>query len=536
MPIARRSVPALGAATVTALLAVPAAPAAAAGCTVGPFTARAQADLVKIAVLDPGPLTRGLPALADVRLAVAQGSVDSAGRPYRSVAAGRYAETRLLGLPLTDRAAVARAPGHGSPAEAELASLDAGGLTTVKVGKATASAAWEDGYRCGKVGALTRSATMLTGLSVLGGSPQAPAVQAVDGLLGVKKTSLLKVGPVGSTQSATDLVRLPAGKVGVRASAGVSLAGLTLFGGSEQEIAVKVISQPTLQVTAGASPAVDYRPATLEVSHHGKVVRVLKDTGADVSLDLVGSVGAGKRTALAVRLTLGEVQKKNAGREVGAEAATVRVEVKAGSAHLLDVAVGQMAVSATAPGGGGGGHHTDTDSDSGSEPGTDIGSGGGSDGYGSSSRDDAGGSSDDGSAANGAGSGHDDGGSAVNGSGSGSGNSDGSGSGDGSDGSDGDSSGGSGSGSGDGGSGGSTGGSDGDSGSGQGGNDDSSARGDVADTVPVAETVAGDGGTAGSSLPLTGANVAALGLGGAGLIAAGVVALILGRRRSRAGN
>ncbi|WP_433829730.1 hypothetical protein ACQP2E_08970 [Actinoplanes sp. CA-015351] len=374
MPIARRHIPLprrrsaaqSAAAAVVVALAVPAVPAAAAAattdCTAGRFTARSQADLAKITVLDPGPLHRDLPSLADVRLASSRGEADSKGKPHKTVASARYADAKLLGISGGQASAISTAPRSKGPASVDLATADIAGLATVSAGTATAEATWEDAYRCGKTGPLTRSATMLAGLSVLGGTHGVPVLSVIDHLTHASRnTSLLKIGPSGSTQSATDLVRLKHGQVGVRAGAGVALGDLSLFAGTEHEIGIKVVNQPTLEVVAASDPkksTVDYRPAVLEISSGGKSVSTLEDAGADVSLSLAGEadalglgggIGQHKTSALEVRLSLGRATSDIGKRTVSAEAASLRVEVKIGKAHVLDLALGFLSVAACAP-------------------------------------------------------------------------------------------------------------------------------------------------------------------------------------------
>ncbi|GIE75691.1 hypothetical protein Aph02nite_16410 [Actinoplanes philippinensis] len=330
-------------ALVAAALAVPAAPVAATtprDCA-GNFTARSRADLATIAVLDPGPLARGLPALTGVHLASAEGTVDSAGRP-RSIASGRHADARILGLPGGGAGARHVAPGPRGPDEKTLVPFRAAGLATVAAGRSTAQATWDDGYLCGKIGPLTRAATMLGGLSVLDGAVNANGLP----------TSLLKIGPTGSTQSATDLVRLRNGKVGVRSGAGAALGDLTLFDGTPQEISVEVVNQPTLEVVAGAGPrdaTVTYRPAVLHVATSGKPVHVLRDSGDAVSLALLSGAAQGPPVRLEVRVSLGRPDESRRGRIVSAEAGTVRVEIKLGAARLLDIVLGRLSVTAAAP-------------------------------------------------------------------------------------------------------------------------------------------------------------------------------------------
>ncbi|MEV0898518.1 hypothetical protein [Actinoplanes sp. NPDC049802] len=372
MPIARRRtavIPAArngrvtataGAVSLAAALALPAVPATAAapaspargctvgGLTVGDFTARAEAGLVRIAVLDPGPLVKGMPALADVRLAVADGTANSAGRPFKTVAGGRHADARLLGIPGDSTGARHLAPsGQTGPVTAELAQLQAAGLATVKLGKATAEATWDEAYRCGKTGPLTRSATMLGGLSLLDGTGPVPAMHADR-----RRTGLLRVGPSGSAQTATDLVRVGKGRIGVRSAAGAALSDLSLFAGTPQEISIKVVNQPRLEVIAGGDRAhskVTYRPAVLSVTMAGQPAHLLKNAGAGVSLDLLGAIGKRNPAALRVRVSLGDLKQQNGGRQVRAEAATVRIEVELGHAPVLDVALGYLSAAACAP-------------------------------------------------------------------------------------------------------------------------------------------------------------------------------------------
>ncbi|BCY06864.1 hypothetical protein [Actinoplanes sp. L3-i22] len=372
MSIARRPVPrprrshgatpAAVAAVAVATLAIPSAPAYAGGtaCVHGRFAATSQADLAKITILDPSPLAPGLPALADVRLAPSRGDVLATNTTGRSVATASYADAKLLGmhlpgLPLQNAVANHVAPGGPpGPVDVALATLNAGGLATAQLGKATAAATWTDRYHCGQTGPLTRAATMVEGLSILGGAGTTPAIQAVSGLTHLpSRTSLLKVGPTGSTQSATDLVKLGGGRIGVRSGAGIALSDLTLFGGTPQEITAKVLNQPTLEAVAGGDrkhSKVTYQPAVLAVTAAGKPLTGLDSEHSSVSLSLLGKLAADRPAALlSVRLSLGEANQKITDSDVRADAAALRIEVKLGSAHLLDVALGYLSVSATAP-------------------------------------------------------------------------------------------------------------------------------------------------------------------------------------------
>ncbi|MFI1987813.1 hypothetical protein [Actinoplanes sp. NPDC020271] len=358
----RGAAPAAAAALAAVALAVPATPASATGtaCTSGRFTATSQADLAKITVLDPSPLAPGLPALADVRLAPARGDVLASDRSGRSVATASDADAKLLGLELPGlppRNTVANhaAPGGPpGPVTVALTALDAGGLAAARLGKATAAATWTDEYHCGKTGPLTRATTMIEGLSVLGGTGSGPAMQAVSNLTHTaRRTSLLKVGPTGSTRSATDVIALGGGRIGVRAGSGVSLGDLTLFGGTPQEITAKVVSQPTLEVMAGGDrkhSSVTYRPAALSVTSAGKPVTGVDDSHSNVTLNLLGKLADDRPASLlTVRLSVGGHNQRITDSGVRADAAALRVEVTLGTARLLDVALGHLTAAATAP-------------------------------------------------------------------------------------------------------------------------------------------------------------------------------------------
>ncbi|XVU22582.1 hypothetical protein ACQPZJ_35705 [Actinoplanes sp. CA-054009] len=354
------------------------------------FTAAAQADLVKISVLDAGVLRPDLPSLVDVRLAAAHGRADSAARRVKTTATGRYADAKLLGmqlpgLPAPGSVAERQAPPNRQAATAELASLQAAGLATVKLGRSTAEARWLDTYNCGATGPLTRSATMLAGVQLLNGGGRTPALQALRHSGDTaRKTSLLRLGPTGSTQSATDLVRLGDDRRGVSAAAGVALSDLTLFDGTPQEVSIKVVTQPTLTAVATGdrdSSSVTYRPAVLKVTAAGKPIANLDTADTSVGVDLFAGLSAAPGTAadpetatgpatgdgsrtraetsagttlkpalLSARISLGGPRQVIGDRDVRAEAAALRVEVLLGKAHLLDVALGYLyAQASTAP-------------------------------------------------------------------------------------------------------------------------------------------------------------------------------------------
>ena len=358
-----------------AVLVAPAAPAHAApvhaapapACASAPFTARSTADLLKVSLLDLAGLGADLPALLDVRLAEARSEVDSGAEPYKSTATAAYADARLLGLrlpglPAGDVVATQRAPRAAEtgaevigPHAVSLPSLDTG-LLRVDLGDATAEATWEDAYRCGTAGALTRASTTLADVAVLGGTKREPAAVAVDRATGAtRRTSLLRLGPSAAAQSATDVVGLPGGGIAVAAGAGAALTDVSLFDGTDQEISVKVVTQPKLVAVAGGTTersAVTYEGPVFAVAVAGKPVAGLDTTDASVTLNLFGRVTPGISTGaalLSVRLSLGGLRQEITDERVTAEAASLRVEVMLGRAHLLDVALGHLSVEAAAP-------------------------------------------------------------------------------------------------------------------------------------------------------------------------------------------
>ncbi|MDQ7910429.1 hypothetical protein RB614_38640 [Phytohabitans sp. ZYX-F-186] len=372
----------IGAAT-AALLAVAApttlagpAPAASAAarsdCADARFTARSVADLLKLSVLDVDPLGLDLPALLDARLGAARGEADSTAKPYKTSAQATYADAKLLGqqlpgLPVPTAVASQQAPRSTEgaaakalgPHEVSLGSLKAAGLLDVDLGKSTAEAHWEDAYRCGRTGPLTRSSTTLADVKVLGGGGTVPAMQAVTrGTGAARKTSLVRLGPSIAAQTTTDVVPLGRDRTGVAAGAGAALTDLSLFAGTAQEISVKVVTQPKLIAVASGSAkdsVVSYQPAVLKVTAAGQPVANLDSAGTSVSLDLFGRLAPGYSTArrgsslLTVRLSLGDLRQEVTDRKVTAEAASLRLEVRLGYARLLDLAIGYLAVEATAP-------------------------------------------------------------------------------------------------------------------------------------------------------------------------------------------
>ncbi|WP_203722300.1 hypothetical protein [Paractinoplanes abujensis] len=230
-----------------------------------------------------------------------------------------------------------------------LVGVNAGGLATIRLGKSTADARWEEAYRCGGTGPLTRSATMLAGAQLLGGGGTIPAIRAMRPAGAGEPTSLLKLGPTGSARSGTDLVRKK-GRLAVTAGAGVALSDVTLFAGTPQQVSIKVVTQPALTVTATGFPAhdeVDYRPAVLEVTAAGRPAATLDARDAGVGVELLG--GLTSSSLLTAKISLGSVRQDKTGDAVRAEAAAVRVEVMTGGAHLLDVALGHLYAEASAP-------------------------------------------------------------------------------------------------------------------------------------------------------------------------------------------
>ncbi|GIG60192.1 hypothetical protein Lfu02_45640 [Longispora fulva] len=354
----RRTAPAL-LVLLSGVIATPAsAHAATPVCHPAPYTASADATLLRLGLLDLRPLGVGLPPLLDARVGLAHADVDSTRRTT-TTAEARYADAALLGLAVPLPGSVARqtAPADNpTPATTVARTLDAGGLVGATVGESTASARWQDRYGCGEVARLSSADTAVTSAEVLPGD--APHLPLVESLLGgtTRATPLVRVASVASARAGTETVRLDGGRVGVAATAAAGIADVALF----DQIRVRVLHQPSLTVVSAASradAAVRYDAPLLEVTLPGGRVQRLDTPKAAVDATvyaraLPGRIDSGRApAALGVRLSIGELSATVTERgAVRAEAATLRLQVSLAGAPVADIGLGLLSATATAPG------------------------------------------------------------------------------------------------------------------------------------------------------------------------------------------
>ncbi len=362
------------------------------------YSAASSATLVHVDVLSGTALgALNGASLADVKVSHAASGVNSAGSPQsRSEAAilkAALAGNTVLELPKNSIAQTA-APDNPAATELDVLALDLG-LLKVGVGELKSSARWNDGTAkpTGPV-QLTNSAAGIASVVAIPGVGLPVAVPAVG-------ASVLET-KVGYSHSKTGIVEVNGQDgLGVRALARTSLLDLTLFKGTAQEIRIEVISPPTLTATAtgtdkssvtyssplvkitaaGQSKTLDTPDKVFEIPLAGlapglpALPNVTKAAPAlpavpgapDVQGLLCGLLpcdaagGAGiapaapaKKGAALLRLSLGHLDKTVTPTSVSGEAATLRLEVLdiPGTGKLLDVAIGELKASATAPAGG----------------------------------------------------------------------------------------------------------------------------------------------------------------------------------------
>jgi LPXTG-motif cell wall-anchored protein len=221
-------------------------------------------------------------------------------------------------------------------------------VARVGTGDLRAKAGWPEGCGVAGTGPAASSSVALADATVLPG---------------VGGTSLLHVAhSVSSGADAGMTVRDH--RVAATVSARVGLADLRLFEGRSETLQVRVITAPTLSATAGGTVArssVRYTAPLIEVKRPNGTVQTLDAPGkridvpvAPAVLRALGALGAlgtgGWATAGAVlRLTIGSVSQHVTATAVTAEAVTLRVQLLNGGATLLDVGVGVLEASASAP-------------------------------------------------------------------------------------------------------------------------------------------------------------------------------------------
>jgi len=238
-------------------------------CPAG-FGATAASELLTLRALDAQPLGALLPPVASIHLGPTESGM--AGDPARAAAQAQLVKATVLGLSLPDvllgEKVYQQAPppnAHGVArhiAGADLGVLDAG------VGSLAAHATWQDASRCDPgSGPASESSSSTARLDVL---PTAG------------DQALLRVGAL-QTATATGVASID-GKPAAVSTATGSVASIELFGGTAGAVSVKVVSQPTLEVAAGATKTIRYQAPVLRVVALGKPAVDLSSAGSHVDL------------------------------------------------------------------------------------------------------------------------------------------------------------------------------------------------------------------------------------------------------------
>lgn len=366
-----------------------AAPSPSTSSTLPAYTADASASLIRLTALESQLLGLDGASLADLRVANAQASFSSTKNPQsKAHAAPLDASLLNIKLPtnlLTGEATqIAAGADNAQPSVVQGPKLNVLGLVSLGTGQQRAHARWNaQTARPTGPTQLAESATSLANLTVLPGTGLPIAVPFIG-------AAVLDAPSVAYSQATTNVVNV-AGQsgLGVASSARTSLTQLTLFRGTAQQLTIKVISPPKLDVVAAgtAKSSVKYTAPLVEiVDAQGKATRIDTPQGKieiglnGVKVDLPGveetpdgqtltvvpeaqnvaATGtapktAPKKSAALLRVTLGDiVDQQISPTSVNAEASTLRVEVLdiPGVTKLLDLSIGDLRASATVPNGG----------------------------------------------------------------------------------------------------------------------------------------------------------------------------------------
>jgi hypothetical protein len=323
---ALRLVPVLAVAALASPLAALPAAAAPPAPACASVSASAGADLVRVSALD-ARLARPAP----VGFRIASSHVDASGT--RSTATARGLDATLAGAAfgVPDTAAIQQAPPapSGSGSQVAARAVDAG-VARVGTGDLRARTAWRDG--CPAVpGPAASSSAVLADATVLPGPGGRSLLRA--------PRNVSSGASVQANQRTTS------------ASAHVSLGELHLFDGADGGVQVRVLSEPALTAIAGGTVArssVRYAAPVLEVAGPNGNARRIEAGSRQLDLPVPPGVLA-VPGALVLRLSIGTVAQHVTGTSVTAEAGMLRIQLMASGSTLLDLNLGVLQASATAP-------------------------------------------------------------------------------------------------------------------------------------------------------------------------------------------
>ncbi|MEU8079248.1 hypothetical protein AB0B31_27855 [Catellatospora citrea] len=258
------------------------------------YAARAGADLLKVGVLNLGPLGLKLPTVADLTIASANAGMSATSR-VTSSAAARYADAKLLGLqlptgPLDGRVYQQAPPTNAAGMKNRALSVDLG-LVKAGTGDLTAHARWAEGMACGKTD---------------GPAGEADAALVDAAILPGARGALVKATHNASGEARTATVRMEDRTIASGALAEIGLSDLELLGGA---IDVEVLEPPRLTVLAtgrAATSVVDYNAPVLKITGPGIGTKTISGVHREIEF----AVPAPSAGGLLGALDLGSVQQR----------------------------------------------------------------------------------------------------------------------------------------------------------------------------------------------------------------------------------
>jgi hypothetical protein len=331
-----------GAAIVGAMVAPALAltPAAAADCPARrAHAASAAADLLRLDLLDLHPLGAAVGPVGALRLAATQADL-TAGPRVAAAGAARHLHADALEADIAGLVPAGAAtrtlrqqapPVNAEPASVSVPQADLGALR-LGIGKVSTHATATDALRCGAgTGQGSTASAEVLSATVLRG----PGDQA------------LIAAPANLSSTAWTGLVAHDGRAAAAAIASVSAADLRVLAGTDSQVTVRVISPPTLRVTAtgrARTSSVHYDAPVLEISGAGGALQRIDTAGQSVDLpldDLAGirslpllrgvadplAAGVPGDGLVVLRLSIGDLRSEIGDRTVRASAASVRLQV-----------------------------------------------------------------------------------------------------------------------------------------------------------------------------------------------------------------
>jgi hypothetical protein len=265
-----------GAALAPGLGTLPAA-AAPSTCGTAQFSAAAAADLVRLDLLDLGPVGVPVGPITKVRLVPTKAGTNG-GAESRSSAEARYLIAKLLGVtvpagPLDARAYQESPPVTAAGETVQAPRIDLGALSAGP-GTLTAHTTWPAAPRCTPVAGPTATS-------------QSVALDATV-LPAEANAALVRLPGKTSSSSLTGLVS-KGGKLHPLATATASAAEIRLLENTDGQVIAKVVSEPELTVTAAGSKAestVKYTSPVLDLTLPGGRKQRLDNANRQVEIPL----------------------------------------------------------------------------------------------------------------------------------------------------------------------------------------------------------------------------------------------------------